>query len=91
MKAAIEEFIDVFEENICDPSVDFHRCFNNYTDFLIEIQKEDLEKHNRYQKKTLLKLALWAGEMLSMKYIDPKNVGTSFVIWKKNRSRGNIL
>jgi|TARA_B100000085_G_scaffold283532_1_gene314413 hypothetical protein len=88
MKNVVEDLITVFEENICNPSVDFNRCFNNFTDILIEIQKLDLKEKNNYSKNDLIRLVDWGNEMLRIKYIDPKRqIGISCVNYREDRSR----
>ena len=83
----VEELICVFEENICNPEADFHRCFNNFTDILLEIQKKDLKNKSRVDKRNLLKLIMWGNQMLQMKYVDPKNIGVSMALWMKDHTR----
>jgi len=91
MNDAVQELTDVFEANICNPDVDYYRCFNNFTDVLIEIQKLDLEDNKKYDKLVLTEFLTWGTEMLRVKYIDPKGItGMTFVNWKKDHSRVDI-
>ena len=87
MKRALEDLINVFEENTCNPDVDFHKCLNNFTDILIEIQNKDLKNGQREQKKKLMQLIIWGNQMLQMKYLDPKNTGVSMALWMKDYTR----
>jgi hypothetical protein len=87
VKPAVEDLINVFEENVCNPDVDFHRCFNNFTDILIEIQNKDFQKGKREQRKKLMQLIMWGSQMLQMKYVDPKNTGVSMALWMKDHTR----
>tara|TARA_Y100001938_G_C7889984_1_gene329325 strand:- start:138 stop:446 length:309 start_codon:yes stop_codon:yes gene_type:complete len=87
VKPALEDLINVFEENICNPDVDFHKCLNNFTDILIEIQNKDLKNGQREQKKKLMQLIIWGNQMLQMKYLDPKNTGVSMALWMKDYTR----
>ena len=83
----VEDLINVFEENICNPEVDYHRCFNNFTDILIEIQNKDLNRKKKMSKVKLMKLIIWGNQLLQMKYVDPKNIGTSMAVWMADHTR----
>lgn len=87
VKPVLEDLINVFEENVCNPDADFHKCFNNFTDILIEIQNKDLKSGQRERRKKLMQLIIWGNQMLQMKYLDPKNTGMSMALWMKDYTR----
>ena len=84
MKGIVEDYTDVFEENICDVDSSWEKCFNNFADIITLLRSEEVEE------KKINRFLLWAGQLLTMKKQQAQPIGTSFVNWRRDYSRKNI-
>jgi hypothetical protein len=73
----------VFQENTSDKTVPFERCLHNLSDYIeaLSIQcSKDCDQQTQRAIVTEIERNL---TLLRHKAIDPNNVYTNFVIWKK--------
>tara|TARA_R110002051_G_C8667627_1_gene489908 strand:- start:475 stop:753 length:279 start_codon:yes stop_codon:yes gene_type:complete len=80
----ILEAKDVFEENACDHTVPWESAlnsFHNYIDVLrVAYPSSGSSSKELYTAFEIDRCAL----ILKQKHLDPKSLGTSFAIWKRN-------
>ncbi len=86
MKSLIEDYTDVFEENICNPDVPWSRCFENFADTVELIRKSP----NKLSEKKVCRFLVWSSQLLEMKRISPKGIGVSCSNWRKDYSRKSV-
>ena len=81
-KIAVEEYKRVFLENVSDPQVEWRVAFSNFSEYVELLQKSKI-KDNKGCCKMAHEIRK-CSDLLVNKAIDPKNIATSFVVWKDN-------
>ncbi len=77
----IQDYRRVFLENVSDPDVDWKMSYMNFSDYVELLRSKPMET---LQDKCDLSYEIKScSELLIKKAIDPKNVATSFALWRR--------
>ena len=77
----VSDYRRVFLENVSDPNVDWRVSYMNFSDYVELLRASPMETDtDRCNLAHEIKIC---SELLIKKAIDPKNIATSFALWRQ--------
>jgi len=74
----------VFEENVCDYNVPWDAALNSFHNYM-DVLRSEYSSFKNPQKELYTSFEIdRCAMLLKQKHLDPKSLGTSFVLWKGN-------